>query len=70
LTDQTVKAWVTASPTDGQANEAVVLLFASTLDVPKSRVSIVRGLTSRSKVVRVEGLDLATCLSKLSAKPE
>ena len=51
-----IKAWVTAAPTDGQANEAVVKLFARTLSVAPSRIAIVRGETSRDKVLRVEGL--------------
>ena len=50
---------VTAPPVDGRANEALVALIAKRAGVPRSAVSIVRGHTSRDKVVRVEGLDLA-----------
>jgi len=65
LTDSSVRAWVMSAPTDGQANEALIELFASTLKVSKSRISIIRGHTSRSKVVQVDGLDLATCMALL-----
>jgi uncharacterized protein (TIGR00251 family) len=39
---------------DGQANEALTKLLAEYYDVPKSRVKIIRGHTSRQKVVEIE----------------
>lgn len=39
---------------DGKANEAVVAVLAEHFDVPKSRIVIVRGNTSRHKIIRVE----------------
>ena len=47
---------VTAPPDKGRANAAVVSLLAQALGVAKSRVRIVRGQTSRDKVVTVESL--------------
>ena len=47
---------VTAPPVGGQANLATVSLLADALGVAKSRVQIVRGHTSREKVVTVEFL--------------
>ena len=47
---------VTASPVDGGANAAVEHLIANALDAPASAVAIVRGATSRRKLVAVEGL--------------
>lgn len=38
---------------DGKANEAVIGLLAKHFHVPKSRVEIVRGHTSRNKIVRI-----------------
>ena len=46
---------VTAPPVDGKANAALCALVADRAGVPPSRVSVVRGTTSRDKVVRVEG---------------
>ena len=46
---------VTAPPVEGAANAAVCRLVARCARVPARRVSIVRGQTSRDKVVRVEG---------------
>jgi uncharacterized protein (TIGR00251 family) len=48
---------VTAPPVDGKANEALCRLIARAAGVAPSRVSVVRGHTSREKVVRVEGVD-------------
>jgi uncharacterized protein (TIGR00251 family) len=47
---------VTAPPVDGRANAALCALVARAAGVPPSRVSVVRGQTSRDKVLRVEGV--------------
>ncbi|HXG35491.1 MAG TPA: DUF167 domain-containing protein [Dehalococcoidia bacterium] len=47
---------VTAPPEQGRANEAVIRLLAEVLEVKLSRLRIVRGLTSRDKLIEVEGL--------------
>ena len=54
--DGTLRLRVTAPPTEGQANAGVIALLAKTLGVSKSRLKIVRGLSSRDKVVAVETL--------------
>ena len=56
---------VTAPPVDSAANEALLKLLAQTLDCPKSRVELVRGKTSRHKVVRVHGVTADAILEKL-----
>jgi uncharacterized protein (TIGR00251 family) len=50
---------LTAPPVDGAANAALCRLVARRAGVPARRVSIVRGKTSRDKVVRVEGITAA-----------
>ena len=45
---------VAAPPVDGAANEALVRLVASELDVPRRAVRIASGGTARRKVVAVE----------------
>jgi uncharacterized protein (TIGR00251 family) len=47
---------VTAPPVDGKANAALCRLIARSVRVSSSRVTVVRGQTSREKVVRVEGV--------------
>ena len=56
---------VTAPPVDGKANAALCVFVARAAGVPPSRVSVVRGTTSRDKVVRVEGADAAAVRAAL-----
>ena len=41
---------------DGKANEECVRFFAEMAGVPRSRVRVVTGLTSRTKVIEIEGV--------------
>ncbi len=50
---------VAEPPEDGRANEAVLRLLAETLDVPRARVALVSGHSSRDKVVVLDGLEQA-----------
>ncbi len=49
------RVWTTAAPEGGKANAAVLTLLADHLGVPKSRLAVIRGAASRTKVVRVAG---------------
>ena len=46
-----------APPVDGKANEECVRFMAEFAGVPRSQVRIITGLTSRIKVVEIDGLD-------------
>ena len=46
-----------AQPVDGAANDALVELLSDLLGVPKRAVSILRGGSSRHKLVSVDGID-------------
>lgn len=61
----TIRAWVHAAPADGEANEALLRVLAKALEVPRSRLSIVRGHASRVKIVAVEGLTAADVLARV-----
>jgi len=50
---ETLLARVRAKPQDGQANLAVLALIAMALDLPPSRLELVRGATSREKLFRI-----------------
>jgi len=58
---------LTAPPVDGAANAALCRLVARRARVPARRVSIVRGQTSRDKVVRVEGLTAAELRASMAS---
>jgi len=54
---------VTTAPEAGKANAAVCEVIASALHVPKSAVRVVRGATSRHKVLDVDGVEDAAIRS-------
>ena len=47
---------VTAPPVDGKANKAACKLLAERCGIPASRVEVVRGGSSRDKVIRLGGV--------------
>ena len=57
-TEGTLRVRVTAPPAEGQANEAVERALADALGIGRTSVQIVRGTTSRNKVVEIDGLDV------------
>ena len=60
-----LKARLTAPPVDGAANEALVALLAERLDMPKRAIQIVRGATSRQKMVKIAGVTLEEMVLRL-----
>lgn len=45
---------VRAKPEDGAANDAVIRLVAGALDIAPSRIALLRGATSREKLIVIE----------------
>ena len=58
-----------APPVEGKANEECVRFFAEWAGVPRTRVRIVTGLTSRTKILEIEGVSQEE-LEKRLASPE
>jgi len=50
-----IKITVTAPPTDGKANEALIQLLAKKLKIPPTRIEILKGHHSREKILRISG---------------
>ncbi len=48
-----LKIRIAAPPVDGEANEALIEFTAKALKVPKSRVSVIRGMSGRQKDIQV-----------------
>lgn len=65
---ETLLVRLTAPPVDGRANAALCRLIARRLGVAPTRVTLLRGLKSRDKVVQVEGLSTAEITRSLSAR--
>ncbi|PIS10047.1 MAG: YggU family protein [Bdellovibrio sp. CG10_big_fil_rev_8_21_14_0_10_47_8] len=53
-----LKIKIKAPPVEGKANEEIVRFFAELLDLPKSKVEMLRGEKSRGKTVLIHGLSL------------
>ena len=53
-----LKLDLTAPPAQGRANEACIRFFAELLKVPRSSVTIAAGISSRNKVIRIEGMSV------------
>lgn len=53
---------VAAAPVAGEANAAVERLIAAALSVPPTSVCVMRGATSRHKLVSVDGIEAAAVL--------
>lgn len=52
-----LRVYLTAPPQDGAANRALVALVAKQIGVSRSQVTLVHGDKSRSKTLRLEGID-------------
>ena len=70
ITGRLGDAWkldLAAPPVDGKANDECIRYLAELAEVPRARVRIVTGATSRTKVVEIEGMEQAS-LDRLLAK--
>lgn len=54
LHDQALRVRLLAPPVDGKANQALVQWVAAQLGIAKSQVAIVRGDTSKRKLLRIQ----------------
>lgn len=60
-----LKIKVTAPPVDSAANEALLRLLAETLACPRGAIQLVRGQTSRHKVLFIRDLTLDEVAKRL-----
>ena len=57
--DGRLKVAVTSPPVDGEANAAVIELFARQLGVARGAVEVIAGAASRRKTLRITGVTAA-----------
>lgn len=62
-----LKITVTAPPVDAAANEALVRFLAERLDCPRGTIRILRGATSRHKVLLLRGLQPGDVAARLAS---
>jgi hypothetical protein len=56
LMGEVLKVKLTAPPVNGAANEQLVEVLAETFGLRKSSIKIVKGLSSKNKVVEITGV--------------
>ena len=65
LRDGALLVKLAAAPVDGAANDELIGLIAKTLRIPKRDITIVAGERSRSKRIRIAGVDREQALAIL-----
>ncbi len=63
---EALKIRLGAPPVDGKANDCLIAFLAERLGLPKSRVILESGLSSRSKRVRATGIAADAVVAKLA----
>ena len=64
-----LKVRVSAAPSEGAANAAVLGFLAKALRRPKSALRIAAGETARLKIIEIEGVDAAEVEAAFGARP-
>jgi hypothetical protein len=59
-----LKVKVHAPPVEGRANDVLCAFLAETFGLPRRAVTVLRGDTSRQKLVRLDGLTLAAVVAR------
>lgn len=62
---EALKVKIHAPPVEGRANEALCEFLAGQLGLPRRAVTVIRGDTSRQKLVRIAGLTLGDVKTRL-----
>jgi uncharacterized protein (TIGR00251 family) len=60
-----IKVQVQAPPVKGAANAALIEVLAAALGVPRRSIHILRGATSRTKLVEIHTSDSTACQRRL-----
>ena len=66
ITDGVLQVRVAAPPVKGQANKELIAFLSKALAVGKGALTIVKGHTSRSKVIAIDGLSREDIIKRLS----
>ena len=65
VTDGVWQVKVSAPPVKGKANKELIAFLSQLLDVGKSRVDIIKGYTTRNKIVALDGLSREDIMKRL-----
>jgi len=68
FTDGVLRVKVSAPPTKGKANRELITFLSRLLGVGKGSVNIIKGYTTRNKVVAIDGLSREEVMKRLLPK--
>jgi len=66
FTEGVLQVKVAAPPVKGKANRELIALLSQALGVAKGTLTIIKGHTSRSKVIAIDGLSREDIIERLS----
>ncbi|MBT3183785.1 MAG: DUF167 domain-containing protein [Nitrospina sp.] len=66
--NNSLKIRLTSPPVDGAANKTCIKFLAKWLGMSPANVRIVTGLSSKNKVIEIDGIDESVFRDKLTAK--
>ena len=69
LADDILRLKIAAPPVKSQANREIVDFLSQQLGIGKDEISIVRGHTSRSKFIAIDGISRQEALKRLLGEP-
>lgn len=70
LRDGALVVRLAAAPVDGAANDELIDLVAKTLKLPKRDILLVSGERSRTKRIRIAGIDREQAIAQLAGRPD
>jgi len=65
VTEGIYQVKLSAPPVKGKANKALIAFLSQLLGVGKSRVDIIKGYTTRNKIVAIDGLSREDIMKRL-----
>ena len=69
LREGAVLVKLAAAPVDGAAKDELIELLDKTLKIPNRDISLVSGERSRTKRIRIDGMDRDEAIARLAARP-
>ena len=69
FTDGVLRVKVSAPPSKGKANRELIAFLSRLLGVGKGSINIIKGHTTRNKVVAIDGLSQEEVMKRLSPEP-
>jgi uncharacterized protein len=68
FSNDTLRLKIAAPPDKGKANKELIEFLSDALDLKKSDISILRGLTDHNKLIAIEGISLEELMVRLDRK--